>query len=147
MQNLWKITQFILGFILGILLFTGVAAGITFFFLGKLAKTPPKPSFPETASKPIAQEQIVQEPEKTQEGSPVVEAEPEKEGYRAKVTWSDGLSVRAQPDINSERIGGVYYDQEVIVLETDPEQTWQRIRVPDTELEGWVKAGNLNKVE
>jgi hypothetical protein len=55
--------------------------------------------------------------------------------------------VRAEPDVDSERLGGVEYDQELIVLETNPEETWQKIQIPDSNVQGWVKAGNLRKID
>jgi len=148
MQIFWKIVQFLLGFILGLLITAGVTAGIAFFILSKLAKTPPKPLFAQTVSPLVAQEQITTESLQTQTEeteTPAVEAQ--EEGYRARVTWSDGLTVRSEPTVDSERLGGVEYDQELIVLETNPEETWQRIRLLDSNVQGWVKAGNLRKID
>lgn len=152
MQIFWKIVQFVLGFILGLLITAGVTAGIAFFILSKLAKTPPKPLFAETISPPVAQEQITTESLPTQTETPVIEVKPDEvetqeDGYRARVTWSDGLTVRAEPNVDSERLGGVEYDQELIVLGTNPEETWQKIRIPDSNVQGWVKAGNLSKID
>jgi uncharacterized protein YgiM (DUF1202 family) len=150
MQIFWKIVQFVLGFLLGLLITAGVTAGIAFFILTKLAKTPPKPLFAETISPRVAQEQITTGslPTQTEETeTPAIEVEAQEEGYRARVTWSDGLTVRSEPTVDSERLGGVEYDQELIVLETNPEETWQRIRLLDSNVQGWVKAGNLRKID
>ena len=150
MQIFWKIVQFVLGFLLGLLITAGVTAGIAFFILTKLAKTPPKPLFAETISPPVAQEQITTGSLQTQTEeteTPAIEFEAQEEGYRARVTWSDGLTVRSEPTVDSERLGGVEYDQELIVLETNPEETWQRIRLLDSNVQGWVKAGNLRKID
>jgi len=142
MQTFWRISQFVLGFVLGIVMTAGVAAGIGLFFLSKLALNPSKPSFPDTISQPVIEEEVVEEEETTTE---VVESEPE--GYRGRVIWSEGLTVRAEPDINSDRLGGVSYNQELIILETSHDETWQKIRIPEDNLEGWVKAGNLEKID
>lgn len=145
MQTFWKIVQFILGFVLGLLLTAGIGAGIAVYLLSKLADTPSKPLFAETMSPPVVEEEVVIDI------SPLEEEEeeeiPQPEGYRAIVTWSDGLSVRSQPDSDSERLGGVAYNQELIVLGTNPDETWQRVVIPGTNLEGWVKAGNTSRID
>ena len=65
--------------------------------------------------------------------------------YRAVVTWPEGLSLRAEPSINASRVGGVYFDDKIIILEDSADGKWQRVRVPGSNQEGWVKAGNIKR--
>lgn len=67
--------------------------------------------------------------------------------YKARVTWSRGLSVRSNPTLESDRIGGVAYKQDIVVLSESDDKRWLKIRTEDGETEGWVKAGNLERVD
>ncbi len=70
----------------------------------------------------------------------------ETEGYRAKITQEIGLNIRESPQADGPRIGGVDYNEEVIVLEESPDKNWQKIRLPDSSIEGWVKAGYTDRL-
>jgi hypothetical protein len=65
--------------------------------------------------------------------------------YKARVTWPEGLSLRDAPNLESNRIGGVAFNQEVFVLKLSDDQRWQQVRLADSEQEGWIKAGNTQK--
>jgi hypothetical protein len=60
------------------------------------------------------------------------------------VTQPIGLIVRQQPSIDAPRIGGVEFNSQVTVLEDNADGSWQRIRVGS--VEGWVKGGNVQRV-
>ncbi|MGL5806623.1 MAG: SH3 domain-containing protein, partial [Xenococcaceae cyanobacterium] len=76
------------------------------------------------------------------------EEEPLPSGaYRAVVTWSQGLSMRSQPNSEADRVGSVVVNQKIIVLQESEDKKWQKIRVPKSDSEGWVKAGNIKKVQ
>ena len=85
--------------------------------------------------------------------SPVSEPEPvarEEDSlpdgaYLARVTWPQGLSLRSDPSIEASRIGGVGYNARIIILRTSGQ--WQRIRIPSSQQEGWVKSGNVAKID
>lgn len=79
--------------------------------------------------------------------SPKAEEKLPKGAYKAKVTWSSGLSLRSNPNTDAERVGGVGYDANLIVLETSADGSWAKVRSPESGQEGWVKAGNLKKEE
>ncbi len=66
--------------------------------------------------------------------------------YRAKVTWADGLSLRSEPDSSSESIGSLNYNQKIVVL-SDDNKNWQRVRSEESGKEGWVRAGNTERVD
>ncbi len=160
MNRLSGVFQFLLGFFLGIFLLVGGTASLAYVVFARMNANPEKPTFaeekpPETTAK-AESEPVTNNDSKTQPVEEVVakesvieeETEELPDGaYRAKVTWSTGLSVRSQPDLNAERIGGVEYDSEVIILQTSNDGDWQQVRLPNSQQEGWVKAGNVEKVE
>lgn len=156
--------QFILGFILGITLIAGVSAGLGFLYFKQMSTLPKKPEFsqdtssPETAvetekpSETATDSNVTKnEPEATEKTEEVKETvlEPEAElppnAYRAVVTWPQGLSLRAEPNLNAGRVGGISYDAKIIILEDSADGQWQKVRVPWSEQEGWVKAGNTKR--
>lgn len=163
MSRLSTILQFVLGFILGIALLSGVAVGAAYFYLSSISEYPPKPTFPEEESSPTAETEpeptsppVETETEETVTAETETEAEPESEpklpeelppgAYRARVTWSEGLSLRAEPSTNAERIGGLDFNDEIIILGESEDKQWQRVRVEQSDREGWVKAGNVERV-
>jgi hypothetical protein len=78
--------------------------------------------------------------------SPTVSPSPLESGaYEAKVSQPIGLIVRQDPSADAAQIGGVDYNQKVIVLGTSPDGNWMRVRLADGGLEGWVKAGNVEQ--
>lgn len=148
--------QFILGFILGVLLLVAGSVGAAYYFFNRMASAPPKPVFSETlpqATPTTAEPKATPEETETaaveEEDVPEEEAEAEEEipagAYAATVTWSDGLSLRSEPSLEADRIGGVDYNEEVLVLEMSDDKVWEKIRLEDG-TEAWVKAGNVKKV-
>ncbi|MBR8831208.1 MAG: hypothetical protein N5P05_002974 [Chroococcopsis gigantea SAG 12.99] len=154
MKRLSGFFQFIIGFILGIVILAGGATALGYVFLSRLNNNPGKPIFSE--EKPAAKR--VKEAKVSPFKSPTVvtatpapaespKDEPLAPGtYRARVTWSSGLSLRADASTESERIGGVGYNQEVIVIGTSNDGSWQKIRLAGGSQSGWVRAGNLEKL-
>jgi hypothetical protein len=172
MKRFSGLLQFILGFFLGIAILVGLTSALGYLMFSRLAATPNKPVFSEeNKSKPKAttpdkkaSEKSATKPEAspspkvtTTSPSPEVSPSPSpspkaKEdlppgAYKAKVTWSGGLSLRSNPSKDSERVSGVDYDDELIVLETSADGVWAKVRSVEGEQEGWVKVGNLKKTE
>lgn len=158
-MNISGFFQFVLGFILGILLLVTGSVGAAYYFFNRLAAAPPKPVFSETVpATPKTETDTANKQPNATAKSPDPEAEAKKEeketdpetmpegAYKAKVSWSSGLSLRSEPDLNAERVGGVDYNAEVVVLEESDDKVWQKIRLNDGQ-EAWVKAGNLTKIE
>ena len=158
-----SIFQFILGFVLGVTLIATVGAGIAYFYFSKMSShVPTKPVY-EEEKQPLAsseQDSIAEEdssitPESTTEAAAIPEPTPEPEpipepelppnAYFARVTWPQGLSLRAEPSIDAERVGGIGYNARIIILEESSDKKWQRIRIPESQQEAWVKAGNVKK--
>ncbi|MBF2097023.1 MAG: SH3 domain-containing protein [Gloeomargaritaceae cyanobacterium C42_A2020_066] len=65
---------------------------------------------------------------------------PPAAGRPVRVAVEIGLILRDAP--NGNRIGGLEYRQEVLILETSPDGNWEKVRSVEGSLEGWVKAGN-----
>jgi hypothetical protein len=170
MKRFSGLLQFILGFFLGIIILVGLTSALGYLMFSRLAATPNKPVFSEeNKSKPKAttpdkkaSEKSATKPEvspspKATTASPSLEVSPSpspeaKEdlpqgAYRAKVTWSGGLSLRSNPSKDSERVSGVDYDDELIVLETSADGVWAKVRSENGGQEGWVKVGNFKKTE
>jgi hypothetical protein len=167
-MNISNVFQFIIGFVLGVIFFSVGIAGGAYFFLTRLSANPSKPVFSEenqeqVAENPVSELQSDQDKDDSEipENQVETKIEPEVENkeaenkdndlppgaYRATVTWSTGLSLRAEPSINAARIGGVGYNWELIVLEYSNDRDWQKVRIPSSGEEGWVKAGNVAKID
>ncbi|WP_019504899.1 SH3 domain-containing protein [Pleurocapsa sp. PCC 7319] len=176
LRRLSTTVQFILGFLLGIALIVGFSAGAIFLYYRKMSTLPEKPVFSKSPSSEelelntsdssaITEESLdtaiakdeaklaekstsaTLEEEKQDEAAEVV-SEPElpPNAYRAVVTWPQGLSLRAEPSNNAGRVGGVYFDDQIIILEDSADGQWQKVRVPGSNQEGWVKAGNTKRI-
>ena len=163
MNRLSSVFQFILGFFLGIIFLVGGTTALAYIAFYRMSADPPKPTFAEekpkekTATNSESKPAVNRETEaaKTEEVAvtqteveEIVEEDEELPtgAYRAKVTWSTGLSLRSEPGQEAERIGGVEYNSEIIVLKTSEDGGWQQVRLPGNQQEGWVKAGNVEKV-
>uniref|UniRef100_A0ACD5GQH0 SH3 domain-containing protein n=1 Tax=Desertifilum tharense IPPAS B-1220 TaxID=1781255 RepID=A0ACD5GQH0_9CYAN len=59
---------------------------------------------------------------------------------------ADGLILREASGTDANRVGGVGYNERVIVLQESGDKAWQKIRLNGSEQEGWVKAGNLERI-
>lgn len=86
-----------------------------------------------------------------EESAPIEsESEPEPElepgAYNARVIQPIGLILRQGPDVSTTQIGGIAYNESVIVLSESSDQRWIKVRLPDSGVEGWVKNGNTEKI-
>ncbi|MDX2216092.1 MAG: SH3 domain-containing protein [Oculatellaceae cyanobacterium bins.114] len=146
--------KFFTGFTLAIALLFFAGVNMTRHLITRLTAPPPRPVFPNdtptaTAAAASAPQSQPSSPTPNPSASPTVERSPSpnaSSGYEARVTEPIGLIVRQEPNRDAERLGGVEYDELVTVLETAPDGEWQRVRLPDSGVEGWVKAGNVEQV-
>ncbi|MFB2939506.1 SH3 domain-containing protein [Aerosakkonemataceae cyanobacterium BLCC-F154] len=156
------IVKFLIGFVIAIGLLAGAGVAGALYFVTKLTAPPEKPIFanernanqakpvvaktqPPAASTPAATEVSTKVDAKTT--SETQEKALEPGAYRGRVIWSSGLSIRSNPRSDSERIGSVAYNEEVIVLSESDDKRWVKIRSEDGSSEGWVKAGNIERSE
>ncbi len=159
-MNLSGCAKFLFGFVLAILLLIGGVTLASVYFMAKLTQPPPKPIFandPEAKTSPALQTPTAKpSPQKNPSSSPSPSASPSptpnpdslKPGtYKARVTWPNGLVLRSNPSINAERVGGLANNTPIIVLEQSTDKKWQRIRTENGNREGWIKAGNIKKLE
>lgn len=154
-MSLSSLLQFVLGVITGLILLlaSGTAAG--YYFFTRMVVTPGRPVYSEerataTPAPPDPEpENAPPEPETPAESLEPESATEELEpgAYRATVTWPDGLSLRSEPSGESESIGGLAYDQEMIILRTSQDGNWEQIRLPNSDRTGWVRAGNSEAIE
>lgn len=149
MKTLSTILKFILGvlFAFSLLLAGGVAAAR--YFITKMTTPPPKPIF--ANDRPTSTQSAIASPSApaaatSQEAPPAAKPSPKPlpdGAYEARVSWPDGLILRDSSGANANRVGGLAYNEKVIVVEESGE--WQKVRLSGSEQEGWVKAGNLER--
>jgi hypothetical protein len=150
-MSLSGIAKFIIGFIIGIFFLAASGAAAVYYFWTKLSISPAKPIFAEEQPQksPIAKKVSLPQASKPK-ARPTPSKPPVKElppgAYKARVKWPEGLSLRDGPTLNSNRIGGVMFNQEVFVLKQSDDQRWQQIRLAEGDQEGWIKTGNTERV-
>ncbi len=134
------------------------------YYIQKYGTPPKKPVFAEEYSTPFAAMQTrapnppkptltpkpgatIAPAPKTNSPSPTPTPSESPQGDLAKVVWPEGLLLRDSPSYESGKSGGVDFNGQVYILETSPDQVWQKVQVRGKSLQGWVKAGNLEKID
>ena len=152
------LAKFLIGVSLAIAILVGGGAVAGMYFFNKFTVVPPKPIFDNdtvkvrrgrTAAAAKAKRMTVAtKPGATPSPNDRPSPQPLEPGaYKARVNWSEGLLLRSGPTPDAERVGGVGYNQTVVVLQESPDKTWQRIRLEGSKQEGWIKSGNTEKIE
>jgi len=159
------LVKYILGFFLAIAVLIGGGVAVALYFMNRTGIPPAKPIYSNDSPSVKAQAPKATEPggkptpaqspssptptpSPTESPQPTPSPTPLPSGaYRGRVSWAEGLSLRAQPNQDAERIGGVGFNQKIIVLEESEDKAWQKIRLEDSGQEGWVKAGNTEKTD
>jgi len=132
------------------LILAGASVAAALYFAARLAELPERPTFPNDASvtqtnTPTATPTPAATPTPTPEPEP--KALPEG-AYRAIVIQPIGLILRDTANLEANRIGGIGYEETVIVLEETEDQLWQKVQVEeDPDRTGWVKGGNTEPLE
>ena len=145
--------QFIFGFILGIFLLAASAAGVAYYLFIQMAAAPPKPIFPQESQTSEAESKtaattIRQTSKQSQSGNSESDRDTlESVPYKARVIWPQGLIMREKPTRESQRLGGIGYDWEIVILEYSEDKQWQKVRIPGSDREGWIKSGNVKKID
>ena len=168
------ISQFVLGFLLGVALIGGSAIGAAYYYFRKVSSSvPQKPIYQEettvgsednilpenssnsdrtnnsiaktatTANTESKKQPLIKKSQKKKKEVEIEELPPN--AYYAVVTWPQGLSLRANSDINAARIGGVAYNAKIIILGTSADKKWQQVKIPWSKQQGWVKNGNTKR--
>ena len=152
--------KLILGFVLAIAVLLGSGLVIALYFVNRTAMPPEKPMFANDNPQPNIDKpnnkpiKAITTPKPTPTTTPSPKPTPTQTpdqlppgAYQAIVTWPEGLSLRDQPTVDGQSIGGVSGNQKVIILEESTDTKWLKVRIPGTDREGWVKAGNTKRVE
>jgi hypothetical protein len=155
------VAKFFTGFVLAIavLFFAGVSA--TRYLMARFTTPPPRPTFPndppaQTGSAPPeggqtgGQTESAAEPSAETESAPSPTPSPSPTippgAYEARVTQPIGLILRQQPSQDAQQIGGVAYDEQVVVLSESSDGEWLQVRLSGSPVEGWVKSGNTERL-
>lgn len=160
MKRLSGLLQFMVGFVMGVAILVGGATAVAYMLLSGMNSNPPKPVFTEEKKEETKEEKAAKPQAEVKESptaAPAPKASPKpspeetkrettSEGYQARVTWQSGLSLRSEPTSESTRLGGLDYNTKVSVVGTSSDGQWQRVRLSDGR-EGWIKAGNISRVE
>ena len=146
-----SLVKLFLGFVIAITLLVSGSVALALIFINRASSPPPKPIFANDSSavkkaanitKPKASTLATKNAPKSKPSPPPLASG----SYPARVTWNQGLSLRAEPSLDAERIGSLDYNQKIVVLQQSKDEKWQQIRLDDSELQGWVKAGNTERV-
>ncbi|AFY33757.1 SH3 domain-containing protein [Calothrix sp. PCC 7507] len=152
-----SVLKFILGIFLAIAILGGSGLATALYFINRTATQPAKPVFsndnPAKSPKVTeAKAKTTSKPESSAKPTPTESPKTQESpkplppgAYRGVVTWPQGLGLRAEPQQEAARVGGVGFKQKVIILEESSDKAWQKIRLESGEQEGWVKAGNTER--
>lgn len=160
-----NLSKLILGMALALVLLTLAGVVTARYLMGRLAVLPAKPLYgdeqpspPPTATTPTVASPPTTPPAPPQP-TPAVTPPPTPVApgaevptapagsYEAVITQPIGLVLREGPGSDRPQLGGLDYNQAVVVLEEPTDQPWVKVRVAATGQEGWVKAGNLRRRE
>jgi hypothetical protein len=159
MNAVLKSLQLFIGITIGLATLAGIVGGAGYyFFITQMGTRPPKPIFAEerdggkslaAKSKPkpksAATTKSTQSPTAKDPKNPDAPEKLPPEAYDAKVLWKDGLSLKKEPDASAEKVGGVAFNSKVAIIKTSDDKQWVLIQSQTDNLQGWVKAGNIDK--
>ncbi|AUS99055.1 peptide-binding protein [Nostoc sp. CENA543] len=151
--------KFILGFLLAIAVLVGSGVAVALYFMNRTSIPPARPIYANdspTVATPTPKKTNVKttstsktSPNPTPSPTPISTETPEAlppGAYKGRVTWSEGVSLRAAAQQDAERVGSVAFNEQVIVLEANQDKSWVKIRTEGSKQEGWLKIGNIEKV-
>lgn len=131
-----RLFQVLLGSSLGLVIVVAALGGIGYLLTKQWSRLPPRPVFEnERPTSPTA-------PSATSQS-----ASPATSSYKATVNFPEGLIVRDAPDPAASEISGVDFQQIVVVLAESADKQWQKIRSESGEVEGWVRSGNVERLQ
>jgi Bacterial SH3 domain len=158
MNGALKSVQLLIGILTGLVGLAAILGGVGYyFFITQMGTHAPKPIFAEERGgpKPIAAKPKTKPKPQAAIPSPSPAAKdplnpeaPEKlppGSYDAKVVWKDGLSLKKDPESGAEKVGGVAFNAKVAIVKTSDDKQWVLIQSETDNLQGWVRAGNIDK--
>ena len=145
-----SLVKLVLGFVIAIALLVSGSVALALIFINRASSPPPKPIFANDSSTVKKTANITKPKTSTLATKNAPKSKPSPSpasgSYPARVTWNQGLSLRSEPSLDAERIGSLDYNQKIVVLQQSKDEKWQQVRLDDSELQGWVKAGNTERV-
>jgi Bacterial SH3 domain len=156
MNGIIKSLQLLIGIPTGLVGLFSILGGVGYyFFITQMSTHPPKPIFAEErgggksiAAKPKPKSPAAAKPNQSTAKDPQNPDAPQQlppSAYDAKVLWKDGLSLKKEPNSGAEKLGGVAFNAKVAIVKTSGDRQWVLIRSQTDNLQGWVKAGNIDK--
>ncbi len=160
MNGALKSVQLLIGILTGLVGLAAIFGGVGYyFFITQMSTRPPKPIFAEErgGAKPIAAKPkskaktsvaAIPSPAAPAAKDPANPNAPDKlppESYDAKVVWKDGLSLKKDPQLGAAKVGGVAFNAKVAIVKTSDDKQWVLIQSETDNLQGWVRAGNIDK--
>ena len=157
-------TKFVLGVSLAMMLLSLAGVATARYFMARLSYLPPRPVFDNDIVNVVNEQTNTEEPTTpptistevalTQQDSltsasqaePATVLEKPPGSYEAVVIQPIGLVLRAGPGSEYGRIGGVDYNDQILVLKTSEDGRWLNVRVGESGQEGWIKAGNTQSL-
>jgi hypothetical protein len=158
MNGALKSVQLLIGILTGLVGLAAIFGGVGYyFFITQMSTHPPKPIFAEERGgvKPIAAKPKPKPKTAAATPTPAPAAKdplnpnaPDKlppGSYDAKVVWKDGLSLKKDPELGAAKVGGVAFNAKVAIVKTSDDKQWVLIQSETDNLQGWVRAGNIDK--
>ena len=158
MNGALKSVQLLIGILTGLVGLSAILGGVGYyFFITQMSTHPPKPIFAEERGgvKPIAAKPKPKAKTTAAIPTPAPAAKdpldpnaPDKlppGSYDAKVVWKDGLSLKKDPELGAAKVGGVAFNAKVAIVKTSDDKQWVLIQSETDNLQGWVRAGNIDK--
>lgn len=149
MNILYNIFKFLIGIIMAVFILAGAGVAAVLFLASSVTRLPERPTFPNDKTTNVATKKPVSQANQATNNSNNNQAGALAPGsYRAKVTEPVGLILRDTPSRDAKRLGGIAYEEELIVLEETSDKLWQRVKVTDgSDRTGWVSGGNTQAIE
>lgn len=145
MNILYNIFKFLIGVIMAVFILAGAGVATVLFLASSFTRLPERPTFPNDKTANVATAKPVSQQNKATNNQQDILA---PGSYRAKVTEPVGLILRDTPSRDAQRLGGIAYEEELIVLEESSDKLWQRVKVTDgSDRTGWVSGGNTQPID
>ncbi len=143
-------SKLVLGLCLALFLLSLAGVATARYFMTRLSVLPSKPVFSnETVAAAPGTQPAVSEVSGTEQSVPTPSTPTEPaplerppNSYDAVVVQPIGLVLRSGPGREFQQLGGIDYNDSVLVIETSGDGEWLNVRLPDTGQEGWIKSGN-----
>lgn len=130
------------------------------YLITQFTKLPERPTFPnddpnyrksqvKASAKPNPSNSPASDKNKSEPSNPESKSEkPLPPGaFEGKVIQPIGLVLRQSASLDGAPVGGISFNEKVVVLESSPDGNWQKVRLLNSDREGWVKGGNIDKVQ